>query len=75
MKSYGLYLMNELRQRIMDKSLGNCKSNLRRIAVQCGVCDNGMAINKFIDIIRRRIDAAYELGKTEGVREQEIKKL
>ena len=75
MKSYRLYLMNELRQRIMDKSLGNCKSNLRRIAVQCGVCDNGMVINKFIDIIRRRIDAAYELGKTEGVREQEIKKL
>jgi hypothetical protein len=60
---------------MMNESLGNCKSNLLRIAVQCGVCDNGMAIDKFIDIIRRRIDAAYELGKAEGVMKQEIKAL
>lgn len=52
----------------MDNGLGNSKGNLVRIATQCGL-DNDIALHKFIDIIRRRIDTAYRLGKVEGVEE------
>jgi hypothetical protein len=34
----------------------------------CGL-ENDDALHKFIDIVRRRIDAAYELGVTQGVEE------
>jgi hypothetical protein len=52
----------------MNEGLGNSKGNFVRIAVQCGV-GNDDALHKFIDIVRRRIDAAYGLGRVEGVEE------
>jgi hypothetical protein len=52
----------------MSEGLGNSKGNFIRIAVMCGL-ENDDALHKFIDIIRRRIDAAYELGVTQGVEE------
>jgi hypothetical protein len=52
----------------MNDGLGNSKGNFVRIAVQCGV-GNDDALHKFIDVIRKRIDAAYELGVTQGVEE------
>jgi hypothetical protein len=68
MKSCRSHLINKLRQRIMNDGLGNSKGNFIRIAVQCGV-SNDDALHKFIDIVRRRIDAAYGLGRVEGVEE------
>jgi hypothetical protein len=52
----------------MNEGLGNSKGNFIRIAVQCGV-ENDDALHKFVDVIRNRIDAAYELGVTQGVEE------
>jgi len=52
----------------MNEGLGNSKGNFIRIAVQCGV-GNDDALHKFIDIVRKRIDAAYGLGRVEGVEE------
>ncbi len=52
----------------MSEGLGNSKGNFIRIAVMCGL-ENDDALHKFVDVIRKRIDAAYELGVTQGVEE------
>jgi hypothetical protein len=52
----------------MNEGLGNSKGNFIRIAVMCGL-ENDDALHKFIDIVRKRIDAAYEFGVTQGVEE------
>jgi hypothetical protein len=52
----------------MNEGLGNSKGNFTRIAMMCGL-ENDIALHKFIDVVRRRIDAAYELGKVDGIKE------
>lgn len=52
----------------MNEGLGNSKGNFIRIAVMCGL-ENDDALHKFVDVIRKRIDAAYELGKVDGIEE------
>ena len=48
------------------KSGTRYKGELLRIGTQCGITDHE-ALGKFIKIISKRIDAAYEMGKAEGV--------
>ena len=48
------------------KSGTRYKGELLRIATQCGITDHE-AISKYIKIISKRIDAAYEMGKADGV--------
>ena len=47
---------------------GNCKTELRRIAVQHGVELDG-PLNAFVAYVAARIDVAYELGKRDGLQQ------
>ena len=49
---------------------GNCKTELRRIAVQHGVELDG-PLNAFVAYVAARIDVAYELGKRDGIKQQQ----
>lgn len=55
-----------------DEYRGSCKSELFRIAIQCGNT-NIEAVEKFTKIVAKRIDSAYELGKDDGIKEVKIK--
>ena len=49
----------------VDVSRTRYKGELLRIGTQCGITDHE-ALGKFIKIVAKRIDSAYELGKSDG---------